>query len=219
MYYPIFLDLREKKCLIVGAGQVGQRKLRTLLKFKPKEITLVDPNLPPNITKEPNLILKKRGFKPSDLEDKDLVFACTSNPLVNQQITQLAKAKKIWVNSATNPKEGDFSLPSLIEKEPILIAISTQGESPALTKLLKDKLDKSIGREYVLLANLLGRLRPIILANLEEEKKRQECFRKLAKALLPAIKRKDRQELKSTLLKILPFLKTKVGDIIDEFNF
>ncbi|KUJ96976.1 MAG: Siroheme synthase [Desulfonauticus sp. 38_4375] len=219
MLFPLCLDLSQKKCLLVGIGEVGQRKLSTLLKFKPLQVKIIDPMrpLPKKFSHLDNIQFYARPFSPEDLEGMHLVFACTDNKELNQKIASLAKSKNILVNSATNPQDGDFSLPALWQQDSLLLAISTQGQSPALARLIKEELDKCLGREYALLAGLMGKLRPLILNHIPENK-RANCFRKLAKTLLLPLKEQNWEQVKRTILKELPQIEDVVGDIIDELK-
>ncbi len=221
-YFPILINLEDKECLVVGAGEVGFRKVKLLTKFKPKKITVVDPQIKPSIRKElkriSNVELLERVFSERDLEGKDLVIASTNDSEVNHKISELCKKKKILCNVIDTPKFSSFIVPAILNMEDLIVAVSTSGGSPALAKKIKEEIKNFFGEEYKVWIKILKRLRPHILNLKLEKEKNREIFNLLSqKDILILIQKKDKKELKSKILSITsPKLKSIIDEIIDE---
>jgi len=156
--FPIFLNLEGRHCLVVGGGQVGKQKIAGLLDAG-AEVTLVDPS--------PTLALgeifgrvrwHRRRYLPSDLDGVHLVIAATSDPNTNQQIYEDAQQRRILVNVVDVPPLCDFYYPAVVRRGSLVIAVSSQGESPQLAQRVRDEISqvlpagldetvKSIGEE------------------------------------------------------------------------
>jgi len=140
MYYPVFLDLRGKPVLVVGAGKVALRKVRGLLEAG-AEVTVVSPGRLPEFESLP-VVLRRRRFRPSDIGEQALVFAATDVREVNQAVAQAACAARIPVNVADAPEECGFLVPSRIRKGNLQVAVSTGGESPKLAVKLRKRIEE-----------------------------------------------------------------------------
>ena len=135
--YPIFMDLSASRCLIVGAGGVGVRKLESLLRARPLEILVVDPSPAPvclQLATHPRVVLAKRMFMPDDCNDRTLVFAATGSREVNAAVAACCAKRGILCNIADNKEESSFIVPACIEHKNLSLAISTHGGSPALSR-------------------------------------------------------------------------------------
>ena len=149
-YFPLFLDARSLRCLIVGAGEVAARKLELIMKT-PAHITVVAPwacETVKRLAKNEKVTLIEREFIDSDLTDKDMVFVATDKSETNQAIHDLAREQKVLVNVVDNTPLCQFITPSIVDRSPIIIAMSSGGVAPVLLRYLRQKL------ETVLPANL-----------------------------------------------------------------
>jgi precorrin-2 dehydrogenase/sirohydrochlorin ferrochelatase len=135
-HYPVFLDLRGRSVVVVGAGPVAVRKVKGLLEAG-AVVTVIAPE---SITGLP-VRQKIRKYRPGDLKGAVLAFTATNDRAVNAQVTAEAKRRHIPVNVADAPEEGDFIVPARVRRGRIQIAISTGGESPRLAKQLREKLE------------------------------------------------------------------------------
>ncbi len=209
-YYPLLLDLHRKSCLVIGTGRVGSRKIKTLLKASPRKILAVDTtpagaDLQRLAAANAALVLVSRPFKAEDLDDADLVFACTSNREVNRHIARACKEKNILCNITDAPDEGDVVLPSLVERGDLLLTMSTSGRSPALCKKIRQELDCRFGQEYELLLVLMGRIRSTLLTLGQSSDENAVCFRALVNSsLTDALRDRDIERVQSILQSILP---------------
>jgi len=149
-YFPLFLDARKLNVLIVGAGEVAARKLELIMKT-PATITVVAPwvcDTVKQLAQNEKVTLIEREFENSDLTHKDMVFIATDKGDVNQHIHDLARANKVLVNVVDNTPLCQFITPSIVDRSPIVIAMSSGGVAPVLLRYLRQKL------ETVLPANL-----------------------------------------------------------------
>jgi uroporphyrin-III C-methyltransferase/precorrin-2 dehydrogenase/sirohydrochlorin ferrochelatase len=156
-FLPIFLDIRDKPCLVVGGGGIAARKVFLLLRAGAK-VTVVSPQLCHELEEKDQLgeiQWIKRAFTDEDIEHQSLAIAATNNETVNSQIAELARSKNIPVNVVDHPELGTFTMPSIIDRSPVQIAISTGGASPVLARLLRSRLETVIPPAYGKLASLL----------------------------------------------------------------
>jgi uroporphyrin-III C-methyltransferase/precorrin-2 dehydrogenase/sirohydrochlorin ferrochelatase len=166
-YLPIFIDLKGQQCLVVGGGDVATRKAKMLVKAQAK-VTLVAPVLssPAQDLLNTNQIdWLNSAFKPAQLQDLKLVIAATDDEQVNQAVYQAAKQQNILVNVADAPELCDFILPSILDRSPIVVAISSGGESPVLARQLRTKLETLIPPAYSRLGQLVGKYREKVKAS------------------------------------------------------
>ncbi len=139
-HYPVFLDLKDRPVLVVGAGKVALRKTRGLLEAGAR-ITVVAPEWEPEFEELP-VRLVRRGFRASDMANALLVFAATDDRLTNHRIAIAAKGKGVFANIADSAGECGFLVPARVHRGDVHIAISTGGESPRLTAELRKKLEE-----------------------------------------------------------------------------
>lgn len=160
-FFPIFLNIRNKRCLVVGGGSVAERKTASLLKSG-ADVVLVSPELSLNLTTWRDmgqLSHQARAFQDEDLNGAHLIIAATSNPAINRHISDLAGIQRIPVNVVDQPELCSFILPSVIDRSPVVAAISTGGASPVLARLIRSRLESLIPAGYGRLADLCSRFR------------------------------------------------------------
>ncbi|QIK38741.1 uroporphyrinogen-III C-methyltransferase [Caldichromatium japonicum] len=158
---PIFLDMRGRPCLVVGGGATAARKVATLLRAG-AAVILVAPTLTPELTRRAEageLTHRARRFLPEDIEGQRLVIAATDDRGVNRQIAELARVADIPVNVVDDPEACTFVLPSIVDRSPVTVAISSGKTSPVLARLLRTRLEALIPGGYGRLAELSGRYR------------------------------------------------------------
>lgn len=138
-YYPIFLDLRDRPVLVVGAGKVALRRTRVLVEAGAR-VTVVAPRAEPGFQELPVRWLE-RAFEPADLEGMFLVITATDQRRVNQGVAEAAKALHILVNVADAPDECDFLVPARLTRGAVQVAISTGGRDPALAARIRRRIE------------------------------------------------------------------------------
>ncbi len=139
-HYPIFLDLKDRNVLVVGAGKVALRKTRGLLEAGAR-VTVVAPEWEPEFEEMPVRLVQRR-FRASDLAGAMLVFAATDDRLTNHRIGIAAKGKGVFANIADSAGECDFIVPARLQRGSIHVAISSGGENPRLSADLRRKLEE-----------------------------------------------------------------------------
>jgi len=138
-YYPIFLDLKDRPVLVVGAGKVALRKTRALVEAGAR-VTVVAPEREAEFDTLPVRVVPRR-FRASDLAGAVLVFAATDDRLTNHRIGIAAKGKGVFANIADSAEECHFIVPARVQRGSIQVAISTGGESPRVSAELRRKLE------------------------------------------------------------------------------
>lgn len=160
-FFPIFLNLRDQLCLVVGGGNTATRKIDLLLQANAKVI-VVAPELTANITQwvsEQQVTHYARPFVADDVQHCHLVIAATNDRALNQQVSELAKMHRIPVNVVDQPELCSFIMPSIIDRSPVQIAISTGGASPVLARLLRARLESMVPAAYGQLAKFVASFR------------------------------------------------------------
>jgi len=176
--FPIFLNLRKKNCLVIGGGQVAQRKVRDLLECE-ASIRLVSPQAEDQIKiwAEKGLITWfGREFEPGDLNGIFMVFVATDSGDVNKEIVDLCRKKGILLNVVDEPADCDFYVPSVIRRNSLTLAISTEGKSPLFAKRLCQELEEVITPEYGEFVDILGEKREYIKKNVPNLQTRKKIF-------------------------------------------
>ncbi len=177
IYYPIFLDLSGRRCVVVGGGAVGERKVRGLLEAGAR-VALVSPEA----TEELALLAEsgrvdwvRRGFQKDDLEGAVLAFAATDRPEVNREVVAEARAGGVFLNAAERPAAGDFIVPSVVRRGPLQIGLSTGGGSPAYARMVRERLEALFGPEHSEMVGWLERLRPRVMSRFPHDPGRRRA--------------------------------------------
>ena len=181
-YYLACLDLNGRSCLVVGGGKVGLEKARGLLDCG-AEVTVVAPRIEPELERLA-VRLRHRRYETGDLDGHFLVVAATPVRSVNQRIFREAERRSMLANVVDTPELCSFILPAVYRRDPIALAVSTGGASPALAKRLRDELGARIGDEHVVLARRLRDLRPWARRHLRSYAERRDYFENLVEESL-----------------------------------
>jgi precorrin-2 dehydrogenase/sirohydrochlorin ferrochelatase len=153
--YPLLLDLTDRLCVVVGAGTVGRRKLDGLLAAGAR-VRVVDPEPPPL----PSMIeLRRRPYRHGDLDGALLAIAACSDRATNATIAADAHAAGILVNVVDDPAAGNFVLPAVLRRGALTVSVASDGASPALAALLRDRLEAELGPEWATVAEIAAALR------------------------------------------------------------
>ena len=173
-YYMACLDLTRRSVLVVGGGPVALEKIEGLLAAG-AEVTVVAPQIVPELV-DLDLTLIRRGYRSEDLAGKFLVVAATSTTSVNRRVFRDAEALTLLCNVVDVPELCSFILPAVHRHEPIAIAVSTGGASPALAQHLRDQIATVVRPEHAELANRLRELRPWAKAHFATYEERKAYF-------------------------------------------
>ena len=165
-YFPVCLNINEKRCVVVGGGSVAERKAKSLLACGAK-VTIISPALTDELRvlhESHSIEWLSREYQNVDIADAFLVIAATDDPQVQKQVFCEAEENNILVNVADVPEKCNFILPATVRRGDFTLSVSTGGKSPGLARKIRKQLDGQFGMEYAAAINLLGELRPIILA-------------------------------------------------------
>ena len=179
-FLPIFINIRDRNCLVVGGGKVAARKIDLLLNAGACVI-VVAPELDIELREKVNqgiLIYRAETFTPAHIDNVALVIAATNNLLVNQKISKVARKLCIPVNVVDNPDLCSFIVPSIIDRSPVLVAVSSSGKSPVLARLLRAQLETIIPEAYGRLANYAANFRERVKKHFSHPEKRRLFWEK-----------------------------------------
>jgi precorrin-2 dehydrogenase/sirohydrochlorin ferrochelatase len=205
-YYPVHLDIKNRNCLVVGGGAVGTRKVNNLLKCGAR-VTVVSPDPTQQIKKlaaEGSISIRERAYRTADLKDMFLVIGATDDEKLNRQISDDAEQISILCNIADRPEACNFILPSVVQRGDLVITISTSGQSPALAKRLRRKLEAQFGEEYADFLLLLGAIRKKLLSQAHEPEAHKALFNQLIDSdLIELLRAGQKKQLNLLLHKVL----------------
>jgi uroporphyrin-III C-methyltransferase/precorrin-2 dehydrogenase/sirohydrochlorin ferrochelatase len=177
-FLPIFLDVRDQPCLVVGGGHVAARKIGSLQRAG-AAVTVVAPELTPELEARQlrdAVTHLPRPFRDNDLDGMHLVIAATGDRSVNRQVARLARDRGIPANVADQPAECSFIMPSVIDRSPVVVAVSTGTASPVLARLLRTRLESLIPAGYGRLAELCAHYRDRVKARFAEQRDRRRFW-------------------------------------------
>ncbi len=160
-YYPIFLNVRGRKCVVVGGGEVAWRKVEALLEHGAK-VDVVSPDLCPGLEELAGvgqIRASRRSYRKGDLKGALIAIAATDDQSINRLVASEAREIGVLVNVVDDPASSDFIVPSRICRGDVTIAISTAGKSPALARKLRTRIEKDFGEEYAALSLLVAEVR------------------------------------------------------------
>lgn len=147
-YFPIFIDLSEKKILVIGAGKIARRRITVLCRFTPT-LTVIAPDSLPEIealAEEGTIRLLRKSYEEEDIEGADIVFAATNDHDVNDKIHNDCKKHGIMVNVSTDRRKSDFYFPGIAAKGDIVVGVTASGKDHAGAKRVSEQVRKLLGQ-------------------------------------------------------------------------
>ncbi len=205
-YYPVHLDINNRNCLVVGGGSVGTRKVKTLLDCGAR-VTVASPEISQQLRElaaSGNITLAERSYQSEDLNGVFLVIGATDDEKLNQQISRDADRLNTLCNIADRPEVCNFILPSIVQRDDLVITISTSGKSPALAKKLRQALENQFGEEYGTLLQLMGAIRKKLLQQAHKPEAHKPLFEQLINSdLIVMIQESEVEKIDSLLFEVL----------------
>lgn len=205
-YFPVCLDIKGQTCLVVGGGEVGRRKVATLLDCG-AQVRLVGPDLHPELAAwiaNGQVVHAGPDYLTEMLDGLSLVFAATDDSELNARISHDCAERGIWVNVVDQPQQGRFIVPASLQRGDLTIAVSTSGSSPAMAARIKARLEAQFGSEYADFLRLMALVRERILAQGRPPRENRRLFRQLvASDLLQLLARKDLDGVEQILVDII----------------
>ncbi|MDO8568021.1 MAG: bifunctional precorrin-2 dehydrogenase/sirohydrochlorin ferrochelatase [Dehalococcoidales bacterium] len=160
-YYPVFLKIEKRKCVVVGGGQVALRKVNALLEDG-AIVAVVSPEICPELEKlsdDGKIVVSRRAYKSGDIAGALIAIAATDDRRTNLKVSKDARKAGVLVNVVDDAESSDFIVPSSLRRGDIAVAVSTAGKSPALARKIRTRLEDYFGEEYGSLANLIEDVR------------------------------------------------------------
>lgn len=186
-YFPMFVDMTERECLIVGGGNVAYRKVMVMLDFGAK-VTVVAEDICEELrkltiddtaNKENRITFIKRKFNQKDCDGMEMVIAATDDNALNHEIAEYCKAKGIMVNAVDQKADCSFIFPSYIKEKNLVAAFSSSGNSPVLTQYLKGKEKEILTPFLGELNEYMGQIREKVIAEYDTEAERKRVFKEI----------------------------------------
>jgi len=160
-FYPLLLELEGRRCVVVGGGPVGERKVDGLLAVG-AAVTVVSPDVTPalaTLAAAGRITLVERPYRAGDLDGAALVFTALGDPRATSAVAEDARRLGIWLNAADDPASCSFILPAVVRRGPLTVAVASGGATPALTRALREHLESALGPEWGALAELAAEAR------------------------------------------------------------
>jgi siroheme synthase-like protein len=160
-YYPIFLELEGRRCLVVGGGAVAERKVAGLLEAGAR-VTVVSPTVTDelaSLARDGGIRHVAREYREGDLDGYRLAFVATDARDVNASVAAEGRARGVWVNAADDARHSDFILPSTLRRGDLVVAVGTGGTSPALARAIREELEAYFTDEYAELSRIVAEVR------------------------------------------------------------
>lgn len=205
-YYPIYLDLKGKRCIIIGGGKVAERKCLPLVKAG-AVVTVISPQITKRLEyykKRGNIKHIKRTYRRGDLKSPFLVIAATDSEEINKKVYLDTRHRNILLNVVDNPELCNFIVPSIFERGDLKIAISTGGSSPAIAKRIRKELEAIYKPEFSRYLNFIRGIREQIKLKVRNRKEKADMLNYLASEEIFDTLRKD--GLEEAKKKIISFL-------------
>jgi precorrin-2 dehydrogenase/sirohydrochlorin ferrochelatase len=197
---PLFLNLHNHLCVVIGGGPVGRRKAATLLEGGARvRLICLEPR--PVEETAPDVEWVTQPYQARHLDGATLVFAAAT-PEVNRQVIADAHAAGLWVNAATEPEKGDFFMPATLRRGDLTVAVGTSGECPGMAKAVRDLLDSQLDDTFGRWLTLLAELRPQIQATIPHLEWRRALIQRLARPeWLDHLRRESSEQVRDAMLR------------------
>ncbi|MCH5297462.1 MAG: bifunctional precorrin-2 dehydrogenase/sirohydrochlorin ferrochelatase [Ruminococcus sp.] len=193
-YFPFYIDIENKKCVVVGGGTVALRKVEKLLPFKP-QITVVAPEICNELSTMAEVEIVNREFRNADIDNAFMVISATDDNQLNANIFNLCKSKNIFINTVDDKEKCGFIFPALVKKDNVTIGISTSGKSPLYSRFLREKIENSIDNNSDKIIDVLSNYRLLIKTEIKSEEKRKKAFEHILKICLENIENVSEEKI------------------------
>ena len=217
-HLPIFCQLRDRECLLVGGGDVAERKARLLLDAGARLTVNARDYVPQfHVWAEAGMLTLVAGdFQPALLDPCWLAIAATDDDAVNQQVSDEAEARRIFCNVVDAPKAASFIKPSIIDRSPLMVAVSSGGTSPVLARLLREKLEAMLPQHLGQVAAYAGKLRERVKKQFSTMGERRRFWEKMFMndRLAQSLANQDRQAIEETTEQLLTAPLDHRGEVV-----
>src|SRR5262245_23213929 len=206
MFYPVYLNLKNKRVVVVGGGAVAERKVESLLGTE-ASINVISPEVTARLealAESSQIQLQRRAYAAGDCAGATLVFSATDDAAVSRAVFGEGTEAGVLVNTADKPALCDFIMPAVVRRGDVAVAVSTGGTSPGLAAQLRDRIATLIGPEYAQLAELLAEVRPEIQRRISDEAQRKALqYRILNSDIIACLRLNDHEGAERRLREII----------------
>lgn len=207
-YYPVYIQLKDQPCVVIGGGKIAEGKVEGLLAVQAK-VTVISPELTPRLhelAKQNQIAYIARTYQPHDLSGAFLVICATDQAEINHQVWQEASSNQQLVNVVDDTPRCNFIAPSILRKGDLTIAISTSGKAPALAVRLKERFQREIGPEYERFLELAGELREPLAQHIPDFETRKALWYELVDSeILDTLARGDESSAREMISQVVGF--------------
>lgn len=207
-YYPVYIQLHEQPCVVIGGGKIAEGKVEGLLAAGAR-VAVISPDLTPRLyqlTEQGQISYVSRTYQPGDLTGAFLVISATDQTEINHQVWEEASANRQLVNVVDDTPHCNFIAPAILRKGDLTIAISTAGKAPALAVRLKEQFQKEIGPEYERFLELAGQLREPLAHHIPDFETRKSLWYELVDSdVLDLLARGDELAAKQRISEVVGF--------------
>jgi uroporphyrin-III C-methyltransferase/precorrin-2 dehydrogenase/sirohydrochlorin ferrochelatase len=190
-YYPVLLDLRDRRCVVIGGGLISEGKVTPLVAAGAR-VTVVSPALTPGLAvqhRAGRFTLAERGYEPGDLAGAYLAIAATDDAEVNHRVHAEAVERNILINVVDDPAYCGFILPSILRRGELVVAVSTSGNAPALAVRIRERIERELGPEHARFLELAGSIRAPLARKFPAFATRKELWYRLVDSdVLPLLR-------------------------------
>ena len=201
-YFPMFVQLKNKKCLVIGGGRIALRKIEVLKDFE-ADVTVIAPEMIPQIRQIDKIRRIFRTFMEEDFKEAELVVAATNDQKVNSEISKICMQRKIPVNAVDQKEDCSFIFPSYVKEGEVVAAFSSGGQSPMITQYLKEKIKPNLTEELGQIAQILGSLRAFAKSCIATEQQHKEFYKELLQIGLKDIDSLEEQRINEIIQKYI----------------
>ena len=212
-YLPIFLDLGGRPCIVIGGGKIAEARMRALLDAG-AIVTVVSREATDGIKLEASAGQVRhlaREYEYGDLRSQSLAYFATGNSAIAQRVVREARELGIPLNVVDDRESSTFISPATVKRGDLQIAISTGGSSPAVARLLRQRLEQQIGADYALVLEIMGRARQFLRSREADQRTRAVILKSLAGALLDSIETLDKPAIDEALRRHLHASMAELG--------
>ncbi|HLJ98233.1 MAG TPA: bifunctional precorrin-2 dehydrogenase/sirohydrochlorin ferrochelatase [Gemmataceae bacterium] len=209
--FPLFLNVQDRLCVVIGGGPVGQRKTAALLESGARVRMVCLENRPPHLD-SPRLEWITERYAAGHLHGAALVFAAASGE-VNQRIVRDARSQGVWVNAADDPANGDFYVPATVRRGQFTAAIGTGGAAPGLAQAVRLLLESQFDEAFGTWVALLSELRPLVLAAIPDAPQRRALLERLCQwDWLERLRREEQSAVRAAMMAEIAALARRSAD-------
>jgi precorrin-2 dehydrogenase len=207
-YYPVYIQLRQQPCVVVGGGKIAEGKVDGLLAAQ-ANVTVISPDLTAHLrglVEEKQITYLARTYQTGDLTGAFMVICATDQAEINHEVWQEASANRQLVNVVDDTPRCNFIAPSILRKGDLTIAISTSGKAPALAVRLKERLQRELGPEYEPFLDLAGELREPLARHIPDFETRKALWYELVDSeILDVLARGDETAAREIISRVVGF--------------